>query len=191
MSSSHIAPPSHSTQLPRLSLGDDDFAILGVPRRYAQDRAVLDAQWRLLQAQVHPDRHVGEGAAAQRLATQWSVRLNEAHQRLRHPVRRAAYLCELGGAPIQAESHTAMPEAFLQQQWAWREALEEARCASEVHALHQEVRGVEGELLQRLEQELDVQQDAAAAAQTVRCLLFLDRFTQDIDRRLDDLSPGG
>ena len=57
---------------------------------------------------------------------QWSVRINEAYQRLKDPLRRAAYLCELGGASIQAENNTAMPTAFLMQQMSWREALDEA-----------------------------------------------------------------
>ena len=170
-------------------MGDDDFTILGVPRRYAQDLAALDRQWRLLQSQVHPDRHVSADAAVQRLSTQWSVRLNEAYQRLRDPLRRAAYLCELNDAPVQAESHTAMPSAFLQQQWAWREALEESRTPTQVQALQDEVSGVERELLHRVEQELDVLHDHTSAVQTVRCLLFLDRFMQDVDRRFDDLSP--
>ena len=58
---------------------------------------------------------------------QWAVRVNEAYQRLKDPLKRAAYLCERRGAPIDAESNTAMPRDFLMQQMAWREALDEAR----------------------------------------------------------------
>ena len=81
---------------------------------------------------MHPDRFAGEGAAAQRIAMQWAVRVNEAYQRLKDPLKRAAYLCELRGAPIEAESNTAMPAAFLMQQMAWREALDEAADAAAV-----------------------------------------------------------
>ena len=101
-----------------VKLSDDDFTLFGLPQRQALDRAELDARRRDLQAQVHPDRFAAEGAAAQRLAMQWAVRVNEAHQRLRDPLKRAAYLCELNGAPIEAENNTAMPTNFLMQQMA-------------------------------------------------------------------------
>ena len=71
--------------------------------------AALDARWRALQSEVHPDKFAIEGASAQRVAMQWAVRVNEAYGRLKDPVKRAAYLCELNGAPIEAESNTAMP----------------------------------------------------------------------------------
>ena len=87
-----------------MNLSDDDFTLFGLPRRFALDRTALDAQWRALQAQVHPDRFVGEGATSQRLAMQWAVRVNEGYQRLKDPLKRGAYLCELRGAPIQAET---------------------------------------------------------------------------------------
>ena len=57
---------------------------------------------------------------------QWAVRVNEAYQRLKDPLKRAAYLCELDGAPIDAENNTAMPADFLMQQMEWREALDDA-----------------------------------------------------------------
>ena len=109
-----------------MKLDDDDFTLFGLPRRFALDRAGLDQRWRDLQSEVHPDRFAAQGEAAQRLAMQWAVRVNEAYQRLKDPLRRGAYLCELAGAPIQAENNTAMPPAFLMQQMAWREALDEA-----------------------------------------------------------------
>eukprot|EP01032_Pedospumella_encystans_P018833 gene18833-21428_t len=93
--------------------------------QYAQDRAQLDARWKALQREAHPDRFAAEGAAAQRVAMQWSVRINEAYQRLKDPLKRAAYLCEMQGAPVQAENNTAMPAAFLMQQMEWRESLED------------------------------------------------------------------
>ncbi|HEX8839074.1 MAG TPA: Fe-S protein assembly co-chaperone HscB, partial [Sphingomicrobium sp.] len=109
-----------------MNLQDDDFALFGVPERFAQDRAVIDARWKDLQREAHPDRFAAQGAAAQRVAMQWSVRINEAYKRLKDPLRRAAYLCELRGAPINAENNTAMPTKFLIEQMAWRESLEEA-----------------------------------------------------------------
>ena len=110
-----------------MNLQSNDFELFGLTQQFAQERSALDARWKTLQAQAHPDKFAAQGAAAQRLAMQWSVRINEAYQRLKNPLQRAAYLCELQGAPIQAHSNTAMAPAFLMQQIEWREALDEAR----------------------------------------------------------------
>jgi molecular chaperone HscB len=100
----------------------DDFALFDLPRRFALDADDLAARRRVLQAEVHPDRFAAGGAAAQRAAMQWAVRVNEAYERLKDPLKRAAFLCELAGVPIRAEDNTAMPPEFLMQQMAWREA---------------------------------------------------------------------
>jgi len=168
-------------------LDDDDFTLFGLPAAYALDRADLDTRWRRLQTEVHPDRFAAEGAAAQRLAMQWAVRVNEAYQRLKDPVRRAAYLCEQRGAAIAAERNTAMPAAFLVQQMEWREALDDATGLAAVEVLDREVQSSEQDLLRTLQSALDEQNDADAAATTVRALMFVSRFRQDIERRLDAL----
>ena len=85
-----------------MKLTDTDFELFAVPASFAQDRATLDDRWKELQREAHPDRFAAQGAAAQRVAMQWSVRINEAYQRLKDPIRRATYLCELNGAPINA-----------------------------------------------------------------------------------------
>ena len=122
-----------------MNLNANDFELFGLPQRQMQERAEIDAQWRTLQTEVHPDRFASEGAAAQRIAMQWAVRVNEAYQRLKDPLRRAAYLCELNGAPINAENNTAMPAEFLIQQMDWREALDEAEGLPAVEALAEDV----------------------------------------------------
>jgi molecular chaperone HscB len=170
-----------------MKLDDNDFDLFGVAQCFAQDRAALDARWRALQAEVHPDKFAADGAAAQRVALQWAVRVNEAYQRLKDPLKRAAYLCELAGQPINAENNTAMPGAFLMQQMEWRESLDEARTVEQVDALADAVNAHRAGALQRLQQLLDEHHDAAAAAQQVRALMFVERFAEDVDRRLEAL----
>lgn len=172
-----------------MKLSDDDFSLFGLPQRHALDRAELDARRRDLQSRVHPDRFAAEGATAQRLAMQWAVRVNEAYQRLKDPLTRAAYLCELRGVPVDAERNTAMPRAFLLQQLQWRDALEEAASAGEVQALEARVAADERAMGDTLTALLDERGDAFSAAAQVRALMFVARFRQDIGRRLDALDP--
>lgn len=171
----------------RMTLDSDDFELFGLPRRFQLDRAALDALWRALQAEVHPDRFAAQGQAAQRVAMQWAVRVNEAYQRLKDPLTRAAYLCELAGMPVDAHDNTAMPPAFLMQQMAWREALDEARSLDEVEALAGEVAQRKQATLEQLARTLDERHDAAAAADQVRALMFVERFAEDVDHRLEAL----
>lgn len=170
-----------------MKLTDDDFTLFGLAPSQALDRAALDARRRELQAEVHPDRFAMEGAAAQRLAMQWAVRVNEAWQRLKDPLSRAAYLCALRGVPIDAERNTAMPAAFLMQQMQWREALDEADGAAAVEALDAQIAHDESRMLAELAVLLDERHDTAAAAAMVRSLMFVARFRQDIERRLEAL----
>jgi molecular chaperone HscB len=85
-----------------------------------------------------------------------------------------------------------MPVAFLMQQMEWREALDEARDVARVEAIDAEVALHEAALLRQLQKLLDDGGDTdqtPAAAQQVRSLMFVARFRQDIERRLDALDP--
>ena len=170
-----------------MRLDDDDFTLFGLPQRFDTDRQEVDARWRALQAQVHPDRFASESASARRQSMQWAVRVNEAYRRLRDPLSRAAYLCELRGVPVDAQRHTAMPQAFLVQQMSWREALEDADTTEQVSKLDLDVAAQERALFDALALQLGESGDLKAAADTVRALMFLGRFRADIDRRLEAL----
>lgn len=170
-----------------LTLAASDFELFGVPAQFAQDRALLDARWKQLQREAHPDRFAAQDATTQRRAMQWSVRINEAYQRLKDPLRRAAYLCELAGARVDAHDNTAMPADFLMQQMAWREALEDARNADQVQQLLDTVMRSRQQALERCGQLLDADHDAAQAVGVVRALMFIERFCADIDARFETL----
>jgi molecular chaperone HscB len=170
-----------------MKLTDDDFTLFGLPAQQALAVADLDTRRRDLQARVHPDRFASEGAAAQRVAMQWAVRVNEAYGRLKDPLKRGAYLCELRGVKVDAERNTAMPMAFLVQQMQWRETLDDAEGPLAVQTLADEVARDQAAMLATLTDLLDQQQDTPAAAAQVRALMFVARFQQDLERRLDAL----
>lgn len=170
-----------------MNLTDTDFKLFDVPVTFAQERTALDARWKELQREAHPDRFAAQGSAAQRIAMQWSVRINEAYQRLKDPVRRAAYLCELNGAPIDAERNTAMPGAFLIQQMEWREALDDAQDMAGVEQLASQMQSARQAVLAQLVELLDVRHDYKVAAEQVRALMFIERFAVDVDARAERL----
>ncbi len=170
-----------------MNLQSSDFELFGLTPGFAQDRAVINARWKDLQREVHPDKFAAQGAAAQRISMQWSVRINEAYQRLKEPLGRAAYLCELNGVPVNAENNTAMPAEFLMQQMEWREALDEAVTIAELDTLDGLVRSTRQQVLELCARLLDEKQDYQLAVGQVRALMFIDRFSRDIEARLDQM----
>jgi len=170
-----------------VNLQSNDFELFGVNQRFAQDRATLDARWKELQREAHPDKFAAQGEAAQRVAMQWSVRINEAYQRLKDPLKRAAYLCELSGAPINAHSNTAMPAAFLMQQMEWREELDDAHDENTLSTLRENVDAAQRGLIQECAKHLDIEHDYVAAVQSVRALMFIEKFAHDLDLAFDKL----
>lgn len=175
---------------PILNLAANDFSLFELPARQRLDRAELDVRWKRLAAQVHPDRFVGAGASAQAQSMQWALRVNEAYRRLREPLTRAAYLCELRGAAIDAQINTHMCGAFLAEQMDWREQLDEAQSEAAIDQLYDRVKRREAGLLDTVARELDeADGDPARAAEAVRALMFVERFLKDIERRRDALYP--
>ena len=178
-----------------ISLQASDFELFGLQPTFALDRAQLDLQWKSLQREAHPDRFASEGASAQRIAMQWSVRINEAYNRLKDPLKRAAYLCELNGAAVNAENNTSMPPAFLMQQMEWREALDDCKAIKVVDSkievlekLLDEVDASQAQVLKQMAALIDVDHNFAAAVGQVRALMFIDKFSQEVQHQLDACS---
>ena len=158
------------------------FELFQLPPRFALDASALDAAYRDVQSRVHPDKFVNATAAEKRVAMQWATRANEAYQTLKNPQKRAQYLCELNGVDLQTESNTAMPMAFLMQQMEWRDELGDARAGKDLgalEALDQQLRRERKTHLAEIEKQLDAG-DFHAAAQSVRALMFLEKFAEEV-----------
>lgn len=168
----------------------DFFSLFELPRAFRLDLGELDARYREVQAQVHPDRFAHAGEAERRLSMQWATRANEAYQTLKKPLERAKYLLHLAGHDVQAESNTAMPADFLIEQMEWREAVAEARGGGDHHELERLYHRLKGDIAHRydeLSQLLDQSGDIAAAADRVRRLMFLEKLLHEIDDALASL----
>jgi molecular chaperone HscB len=169
----------------------DHFALFALPARFAVDDGALERAFRDVQSKVHPDRFAAGSAAERRVAMQWAARANEAYTTLKSPRARAAYLCERAGVPVEADSNTAMPPAFLMQQMEGREALDEARSqanGARLVALTAAIDAEHAALLTELESAIDARADFAAAAGLVRRLMFIDRFREELRSAAQDLA---
>ncbi|HEV2040851.1 MAG TPA: Fe-S protein assembly co-chaperone HscB [Casimicrobiaceae bacterium] len=166
-----------------IDFSQDYFALFGLPARYRFDPAELDAAYRKLQTEVHPDRFAAAGDDERRLALQSSSRVNEAYRALRSPLERAHYLLLLRGIDALAETDTALPTQFLEQQLECREAMAEAvarRDAGALTALQKSVEKAAAELERALAEQLDLPEIPAAAQVTLRKLKFLSKVAADI-----------
>lgn len=168
----------------------DCFALFGLTPRFALDRAALDAAYRALQAEGHPDKFAHLDAASQRQAMERTTRVNEAYQTLKAPVARGAYLLRQAGVDAFDPANTRMAPAFLMQQMAWRERLEDAITAADVaalEALEDEMAAAERDYLDRLANLIDTRADTAQAAEALRELRFIEKLAEEIKAAFDHI----
>jgi len=101
------------------------FTLLKLPVSAEPDRLAMDMAYQQLQGSWHPDKFAGEDASARLEAVQKTSLLNDAYNTLKHPVSRAAYLLQLRGIEPWQHVQGELPSAFLLEQIALRESLED------------------------------------------------------------------
>jgi molecular chaperone HscB len=165
------------------------FELFGLAPVFRIDAAALDAAYRRLQSDVHPDRFAGGDDAQKRIALQSSARVNEAYRTLRDPLQRARYLLSLQGIDAMAETDTRLPFEFLERQLERREAAGDAATASDAATLATLLHEVRAEMVER-ESALATALDGDAAMETARMqlreLTFLAKLADDLDAMLAD-----
>jgi molecular chaperone HscB len=167
------------------------FELFGLAPGFGVEPQALEASWKRLQAVVHPDRVAAQGlGSSRRLAVELSTRVNDAYQTLTSPLRRAVYLLELSGYPLESELSAKVPLVFLEQQMAWREQLDEAKLqGQQAHA--QAVNVLRAQLLEQSNRicgqlaehfnAFPVGEDAVNdVKQSIQSLMFLTRFEESL-----------
>jgi molecular chaperone HscB len=164
------------------SASENYFQFFGLSPQFSLDLAQLDQAYLAIQKEVHPDRHTQGSDSEQRFAMQMATLANTAHQTLKHPIQRGLYLCKMHGVEANLETNTAMPTAFLLQQMAWRDSLEEsADDFDALDALATEVDSAYKAALVELAEAMDRTHNYQRAAELLRGLLFIDKFATELD----------
>lgn len=166
------------------------FQLFDLPETFAIALSTLETQYRQLQASAHPDRYVTATASEKLQSMQLATLANEAYLTLKNPAKRAQYLLTLKGIDSMSESNTSMPMDFLMQQMQWRESLEEASVAKDIatlDALHDEMQAESSQLSAALADLMDNKKDYAAASETTRKLVFIDKVCADIQQAIERL----
>jgi molecular chaperone HscB len=169
------------------ALTSSHFELFGLVPAFALDTGRLDAAYRDIQSQVHPDRYAQAGDAERRASMQMTTRVNEAYRTLKSPVQRAKYLLELNGVDVAFETNTAMPREFLMEQMELREKLEDSKKVSDLDLISRNLASERLEIEKKIEEMIDRKKDFASASGLVRKLMFLERFGEDIDAAYEAL----
>ena len=110
-----------------LDLKQNYFELFGLDLTFDINLKLLSSAQQRLQAVYHPDRFVNASERDKRLSVQQASWINEAFETLSKPVKRARYMLELNGLELNDESETTSDTAFLMEQIAIREEIEECR----------------------------------------------------------------
>ncbi|MFP8966696.1 Fe-S protein assembly co-chaperone HscB [Pokkaliibacter sp. CJK22405] len=171
------------------------FELFQVPVSFTVDLPLIQLRYQELQKTLHPDRHAASGAQQQRLALQYATRVNEGLATLKSPLKRAMYLLELAGMPLNSESETTRDTGFLMQQMEWREALSDAEGAIDpfpaLDAVRHDVEAAQKLLVDRFVAAYEEGGEVALsqAKEYVRQMQFMHKLLAEIDAieaRLDD-----
>jgi molecular chaperone HscB len=171
-----------SVVVANLSGFDDYFALFQLKPQFKIDRQALESAYLTVQQKVHPDMHAQASDSDKRVSMQLSALANSAYRTLMNPIQRGLYMCAKNGVDPQLETNTAMPAQFLMQQMEWREALDDVRGQpSKLDDLYKEVEQTRASLLKEVEATIDEANDFELAAKHLRALLFIDKFSAELE----------
>lgn len=158
------------------------FQFFGLTQAFDIDLEALEANYRKIQSDSHPDRFVTATASEKLAALQTATLANEAYLTLKSPGLRGAYLLGLSGIAAIDEKNNQMPADFLMQQMEWREAVEDAENAKDITALEDLLNTIRTEAKQ-LQNALSIEFNSnqlPQATNSTRKLIFMDKVCADI-----------
>jgi molecular chaperone HscB len=121
--------PQCRTILPLNRRQTDYFTFFGLPRKLRVDAPDLEARFRALSRQFHPDFFYNAPTADRRASLERSSYLNDAYRTLKSPVARVEYLLDLEERTAKSpeEASKQVPAGLLEEVFALNEELDEIR----------------------------------------------------------------
>lgn len=149
------------------------------------DAAKLRSAFMMMQRNYHPDKHATSGDAERLLAVRIASFVNEAHQTLSIPLKRAEYCLQLKGVSTDTETDAKMDTAFLMEQMEWRESLEDVDLTTDT--AYDELEQLKDEISKSVSAVSSeaaawlAENDLPAARDSIRKWQFLSKLAGEID----------
>jgi molecular chaperone HscB len=168
----------------------DPFAVLGIAPRFDLDLGAVEKQHRELSRALHPDRFAAAGASERQAALGKAVEVNEAWRIVRDPIRRAEALLALHGVDMKEENTPKQDTEFLVEMLEQREALDDAKRARDLEAVHKLAEGIEAKsrAVEAVLTEGFAREDYATLAGKVGELRYFRRFLDEVSAIEDELA---
>ncbi|MDH3354232.1 MAG: Fe-S protein assembly co-chaperone HscB [Chromatiales bacterium] len=165
--------------------------MFGLPVQFDIDLRSIGDRYLDLQRATHPDQFVAGTDQEQHLAVQQAAQVNDAYQTLKSPLKRAQYLLELNGTPLD-DTDTQMDMMFLMQQMEMREALANVPDAEDPFSALDRIRGELKSDLDKITQaaaeQLSGDGDISSARESVKKMQFLFKVQQELDEMEQSLA---
>lgn len=161
---------------------NDYFALFALPHCFDVDASTLEKRYFTLQRQAHPDIVSRRGPMERQAAAQTTIRLNDAYQTLRSPLKRAQYLLTQHGIRVGTEQDSVKPGIdILTESMEWREALAEAGSQMEIESLRGKLAQAREACLRALSDAFDREAWNEAAQHALR-LGYLEKALEETRR---------
>ncbi len=162
----------------------DFFSLFSLPHDFDIELKTLNARFRELQVESHPDRVAAEDEATKLAAVQRSSLLNDAYATLKSPLGRAAHLLALAGVSVDEVSQADLDREVLFEQMQLREAVAEAPEGDDglavLEPLKKEIAARIHQREQNFVQSLTAE-DLGVAKRVFHELQFLHKLFQEIE----------
>lgn len=178
-----------------INLQQSYFELFGLSDAGEVDASTLRDAYMTLQRRFHPDKFAAAGDRERRYAVQIAAFVNEAYLTLSDPLKRAEYQLQRQGGDTRSETDARMDPAFLMEQMAWRETLDDIRDGVEdpyaaIDTLRGNITGRIAEIAAEASAHLR-NQATVEAAECLRKWQFLAKLiseTDSVEAELDDAS---
>jgi len=160
------------------------FEIFNVPMQFKINLNRLQQSYRIIQAEIHPDKFVSASQIEKNESLKKSTEVNDAYQTLKNPIKRARYLIKIN--LNSKENNSTLPPDFLMQQMEWEEHLESIlEQTVELEKFRVLIDDEYQKNLRKLESTCDTDKNWSVALEILNEIQFIDKLNSKIIQQIN------